>query len=567
MEIVLKECDMSKPYVFVSYSKKDREIVYPIIRRLQEEGYNIWIDKMLEQLVGEEWQNGALSAIANPDDLCKAILFFMSENSLTSAPVCAELLWSSNEATMRYNNEEALKIIPINISSEWKMRTGNISEWLMELMKNAKDDLKDSDIEVLRTVEVDEKLLKGLQRYKKTSDIVRHIQNEVFGGKSKIDKITFADGEGTETIMRNIPKEVKNQGDVDGASFPETLEVDEKENYDEITAAPVEQQPTQWPVECPGKYSYSLKEMIEKGSVDSIQTKYVPMISAYFKEHPEWNISEQKKTSLLLKEFVKRQIELQGEKYITDVNDKNPKASKHPVFIKSDDIKNHGGISYWKIEPGHAEWAMNVQYSAYEFVRQFGNRVQELGVDLEDVQIVVDKELNFEQKKDNVSVTVKPIEFKENITLEKIRNAFDQEEIARKFRAVREGMPRGGKGAMDYAMAAILGGCNQIKATSPEYQINYYCYDIATPDKNADSDKKDLGATWTWSSNCRKVLGLEKSGQIPDDINEAFHNLSKDLTIRELCDRFMDGKVAEYQTVKNDLVIEALKQIQAFFTE
>ena len=41
----IKPCDTAKPYVFVSYSSRDCEIVWPDVLRLQQDGWNIWLDE------------------------------------------------------------------------------------------------------------------------------------------------------------------------------------------------------------------------------------------------------------------------------------------------------------------------------------------------------------------------------------------------------------------------------------------------------------------------------------------------------------------------------------------
>ena len=78
-------CDLSKPFVFVSYSKQDAERVYPFILRLQALGCNLWIDRELTKMVGQNWQFGAMRAMT--DTNCRGILFMISEDSLKSPSV------------------------------------------------------------------------------------------------------------------------------------------------------------------------------------------------------------------------------------------------------------------------------------------------------------------------------------------------------------------------------------------------------------------------------------------------------------------------------------------------
>lgn len=147
-----------------------------------------------------------------------------------------------------------------------------------------------------------------------------------------------------------------------------------------------------------------------------------------------------------------------------------------------------------------------------------------------------------------------------HISLTDIRKRFSDAEAVRAFRTVREDMPWGGKGAMDYLMAALLGGCNQVTRNSPAYQINYYLYAVASGEQKGDT----LGATWTWSSNCRKVLGLERSGQIPDEINQYFSGLDSSATLYDVAVCFQKAEEPPFQTLKNDLILHAAEKLDLF---
>ena len=40
--------DEEQPYIFVSYSHRDRKRIFPILRRLYEKGWRFWYDEGLE---------------------------------------------------------------------------------------------------------------------------------------------------------------------------------------------------------------------------------------------------------------------------------------------------------------------------------------------------------------------------------------------------------------------------------------------------------------------------------------------------------------------------------------
>lgn len=209
----IKACNVEKPFVFVSYSKQDAAKVYPLIEKLQSYGCNIWIDKELNKTVGEDWQAGALGALRHYN--CKAVLYFLSCNSLWSAPVCAELLFSASETVQDNNNGNPLKIIPINSSDSWTPQKQSFRDLIFIGEANsapyADVDLSDSDYEVLRAVEVNEKYLDKSKPsvYKKHRDIAKHIYRNAFGPKA--DQITIASIQDLDTIKQNIPSDAFGQ--------------------------------------------------------------------------------------------------------------------------------------------------------------------------------------------------------------------------------------------------------------------------------------------------------------------------------------------------------------------
>ena len=38
----IRKCDMSKPFIFVSYSNMDYELVHQDVLEFQRRGYNVW---------------------------------------------------------------------------------------------------------------------------------------------------------------------------------------------------------------------------------------------------------------------------------------------------------------------------------------------------------------------------------------------------------------------------------------------------------------------------------------------------------------------------------------------
>ena len=74
-----------RPYIFISYAHKDSLAVYPILARMQKDGYRIWYDEGIEP--GSEWDE----MIAEKVNCCEYFLGFMSENYLSSSNCKDEL--------------------------------------------------------------------------------------------------------------------------------------------------------------------------------------------------------------------------------------------------------------------------------------------------------------------------------------------------------------------------------------------------------------------------------------------------------------------------------------------
>ena len=78
-------CNENKPYIFISYSHRDANRIFPIIYRLRSEGYNLWYDEGIE--AGSEWDEN----IANHIMQSSYFIAFISENYLNSTNCKDEL--------------------------------------------------------------------------------------------------------------------------------------------------------------------------------------------------------------------------------------------------------------------------------------------------------------------------------------------------------------------------------------------------------------------------------------------------------------------------------------------
>lgn len=84
----MNQCNENMPYIFISYSHRDSNLVLPIISRLSAEGYNVWYDAGIE--AGSEWDENIASHIGR----CSYFIAFVSKNYINSKNCKDELNYS-----------------------------------------------------------------------------------------------------------------------------------------------------------------------------------------------------------------------------------------------------------------------------------------------------------------------------------------------------------------------------------------------------------------------------------------------------------------------------------------
>ena len=94
--------DGDEPYVFVSYSHEDDALVYPEIRWLQDQGFNIWYDEGISP--GSTWRQELAESLKNSD----LFLLFVTPASATSDNCLKEV---------NYALDEGRGILPIHLES------------------------------------------------------------------------------------------------------------------------------------------------------------------------------------------------------------------------------------------------------------------------------------------------------------------------------------------------------------------------------------------------------------------------------------------------------------------
>ncbi len=95
--------EQKKYDIFVSYSRKDSDVVRPIIKPLEKEGYKVWID-----IYGIESREQFKNKIVDVIENSKTILFFSSANSNASE-------WTAKEIGIAVDAK--IPIIPIKLDT------------------------------------------------------------------------------------------------------------------------------------------------------------------------------------------------------------------------------------------------------------------------------------------------------------------------------------------------------------------------------------------------------------------------------------------------------------------
>ncbi len=111
----IRPCDPEQRYVFISYSSRDRETVWPDVLEFQNRGYNVWLDEKNLDKTKPSWKADAIKAV---EDLCCAlVVFYVSEHSLASEPCYNEMCATVGEEAVSMHYGEvpfvAVEVSPI----------------------------------------------------------------------------------------------------------------------------------------------------------------------------------------------------------------------------------------------------------------------------------------------------------------------------------------------------------------------------------------------------------------------------------------------------------------------
>ena len=109
----IKPCAIDKPFIFVSYSAKDKEIVYKDVYELQIRGWNIWLDERNLDKTKESWKQDALDAITLAT--CFMGMFYVSKNSLSSENCYDEIKRTESKEAMARHFMAPVRFLAIEV--------------------------------------------------------------------------------------------------------------------------------------------------------------------------------------------------------------------------------------------------------------------------------------------------------------------------------------------------------------------------------------------------------------------------------------------------------------------
>ena len=85
----------AKPYIFISYSHRDRERVFPVLDAMRERGYRFWYDADIQ--AGRQWTDELAASIAK----CAVFVPFASDSYGASEYCMQEIRYAkSKKATV-----------------------------------------------------------------------------------------------------------------------------------------------------------------------------------------------------------------------------------------------------------------------------------------------------------------------------------------------------------------------------------------------------------------------------------------------------------------------------------
>lgn len=228
----IRPCESCEPYIFISYSSADRELVWRDVLEFQRRGYNVWLDEKNLDKTKDSWKEDALAAIEDMD--CELLVFYVSASSLSSDACYQELSKTTADST------KALHFGPVKFIAIDAEEVGNITQFhqqVFEKIRNSELDKGERRKQALA--------LNGFMKnfFNSNNEKVRiHPKNEVNRKMDYYEEILAAFPDTT----RIYPVMLNEEGDMSGEDKgkeikrSEAVEISEAPKAVEISEAPKE---------------------------------------------------------------------------------------------------------------------------------------------------------------------------------------------------------------------------------------------------------------------------------------------------------------------------------------
>jgi len=191
-----------EPYIFVSWSHDDAELVYPELQRLRDAGFNVWYDDGIRP--GSSWREEVALALTE----CKLFIYFLTENAVGSENCHQEL----NFALSRERKILAVHLTPTKLTAGVELSLSNKQAIMKHELTDAQFETK--FIEAVRSLmpsikpialpgvdeslpEIERKSIAILPFYNRSSDAENEylcdgIAEELITGLAKLKDLTVA---------------------------------------------------------------------------------------------------------------------------------------------------------------------------------------------------------------------------------------------------------------------------------------------------------------------------------------------------------------------------------------
>ncbi|MCD7882925.1 MAG: toll/interleukin-1 receptor domain-containing protein [Lachnospiraceae bacterium] len=188
----IKPCDLYHPYIFISYSDADSEIVWADVLEFQRRGFNVWLDCNNLNAANESWERDAISAIQYTE--CRMLVFYVSADSLCSENCYKELSETLKIETQDLHCGDSVPFIAVETEP-----IGDITAYKQKVFKQIEDKGDELPPEERRK-------LKNQKR-----NALANIMRDFFDDKN--DKVRI--------LSKNDPKRRKDYYNELTSSFPE----------------------------------------------------------------------------------------------------------------------------------------------------------------------------------------------------------------------------------------------------------------------------------------------------------------------------------------------------------